>query len=246
MSGLVRIVAWMLALVVVTLPLAAVLNGWVAPDHWPIRQLQVVAEYQRVSEEQIRTTVAATMGRGYFDTDPLTVHAALAALPWVEHVEVRKRWPDRIEVMLIEYRARARWGDDRLLSEQGSLFSTPGAADLQGLPVLFGPDERVADVLEFFEEAQGLLSATGLPLAGARLSPRGSWSLQLKNGASVVIGRSPSPQMRLTRLVRVLSQLLQGAYRPFERIDLRYTNGFAIVWVSPESRADPDEPAGES
>ncbi len=233
MSGLIRVFAWLLALAVVTLPLVAVLNGWMAPDRWPIRHLQVTAEYQRVSAEQIRTTVAAQMGRGYFDTDPAIVRTALAGLPWVERVEVRKRWPDRIEVVLVEHRARARWGEGRLLSEQGVLFATPGAAQVQGLPRLSGPDDRVADVIAFFESAQRQLAGTGLSLEGARLTPRGSWSLQLRGGASIVVGRSVAPEARIARLVRVLPQLLEGERRPFERIDLRYTNGFAIAWGEP-------------
>lgn len=230
MSGLIRVFAWLLALGLAALPVVAVLNGWMAPDRWPIRHLQVTAEYQRVSAEQIRSVVAAQVGRGYFDTDPARIHAALAGLPWVESVQVRKRWPDQIDVVLVEYRAVAHWGQDRLVSAQGQLFSTPGAAALQGLPQLDGPDDRIDDVMAFHESAHQQLAAIGLSLHGVRLSQRGSWSLELGNGASIVVGRTALPQARLARLVRVLPQLLEGERRPFERIDLRYTNGFAIAW----------------
>ena len=246
MSGLIRIIAWLLALAVVTLPVVAVLKGWMAPDHWPIRHLQVTAEYQRVSAEQIRTTVAAQMGRGYFDTDPARIRSALAGLPWVEHAEVRKRWPDRIEVVLVEHRARAHWGRDQLISDQGALFTTPGASDIQGLPHLAGPDDRVEDVSAFYRSAQQQLSGTGLQLRGARLSPRGSWSLELADGASIVVGHTTMPEARLARLVRVLPQLLEGERRPFERIDLRYTNGFAIAWGDPDAAPAPVPEAGAS
>ena len=53
MSGLIRVFAWLLALGLAALPVVAVLNGWMAPDRWPIRHLQVTAEYQRVSAEQV-------------------------------------------------------------------------------------------------------------------------------------------------------------------------------------------------
>lgn len=237
MSGLIRIVAWLLALAVVTLPVVAVLNGWMAPDRWPIRHLQLTAEYQRVSADQIRKVVLAQMGRGYFDTDPAAIRSALAGLPWVEHVEVRKRWPDRIEATVVEHRARAHWGEDRLLSDRDVLFTMPGGTELQGLPRLDGPDDRVAEVLAFFESAQQQLAAIGLSLEGVHLTARGSWSLQLRGGASIVVGRTAMPEARIARLVRVLPQLLEGERRPFERIDLRYTNGFAIAWQSPASGA---------
>ncbi len=233
MTGLARLFAWILALGVVALPLVAVLNGWMAPQRWPIRHLQVTAEYQRVSAEQVRATVAANMGQGYFDTDPVALRQALGALPWVRNAEVRKRWPDRLEVLLVEHRARARWGHDRLLSDEGIVFEVPGAHALQGLPRLAGPDERMNEVVALYDRARQQLAGIGLTLEGASLSPRGSWSLRLQGGARIVIGRVEAPELRLARLIRVLPRVLAAEPRAVRRIDLRYTNGFAIAWEDP-------------
>lgn len=239
MTRLARVLAWVLALGVVMAPLVAVLNGWMAPQRWPIRHLQVTAEYQRVSAEEVRATVARHLGQGYFDTDPGIVRSALAALPWVRHAEVRKRWPDRLEVLLVEHRARAHWGEDRLLSDEGIVFAVPGAAELQGLPFLAGPDERMDEVLDLHERARRLLSGAGLMLEGTRLSRRGSWTLSLRGGARIVAGRQADPEARLARLVRVLPKVLTGERRAMRSIDLRYPDGFAVAWVQemPESPA---------
>lgn len=230
MNALIRLLAWALALAVVTLPVVAVLKGWVAADHWPIQRLRLTAEYERVSAEQVRGAVAPQLGRGFFAIDLHEVQRAVAGLPWVQQVEVRKRWPDLVEITLREHRAYARWGADRLLSDQGELFTASGLDQLQGLPLLEGPDARVADVVSLHTEARRIFTGSGLSVEGVRLSARGSWSLSLADGARVVIGRA-DPQPRLERLVRVLPQLVVGEARRFERIDLRYTNGFAVRWA---------------
>ena len=36
------------------------------------------------------------------------------ALPWVERADVRKQWPDTLEVQLQEHEPFAFWGQDRL------------------------------------------------------------------------------------------------------------------------------------
>ena len=241
MHGLVRFFAWVLALALVTLPVVAVLNGWIASEHWPIQRLRLTAEYQRVNAEQIRAAASAQLGKGFFAIDLAQVQAAVAALPWVERVEVRKRWPDVLDITVAEHRAFARWGDDRLLSDHGQLFRAPGGDDLQGLPEFAGPEGRIADVVAFHADALRILTGTGLVIRGARLSARGSWSLVLGDGARIMVGRSDQPKVRLERLVRVLPQLLTER-RPFERIDLRYTNGFAVHWAPPAS-ATPVEAA---
>jgi cell division protein FtsQ len=242
MNAAIRLIAWSLALLLVTLPVVAVLNGWIAADHWPIQRLRLTAEYERVSAEQVRSAVAPQLGRGFFAIDLAEVQRAVSALPWIDRVEVRKRWPDLIEITLREHRAYARWGADRLLSDRGQLFTASGLEQLQGLPLLDGPDARVGDVVALHAEAQRILTGTGLAVQGVRLSARGSWTLTLANGARLVLGRD-DPRPRLRRLVRVLPQLLAGEARGFERIDLRYTNGFAVRW-SPALDSTTPVPAG--
>ena len=44
MNALLRIVGWVLAVALVVLPVAAVLNGWVGAGHWPLTRLQASIE----------------------------------------------------------------------------------------------------------------------------------------------------------------------------------------------------------
>ena len=43
----------------------------------------------------VRAAVLPQVQRGFFAVDLKEVRAAVSALPWVEKVEVRKRWPDK-------------------------------------------------------------------------------------------------------------------------------------------------------
>ena len=93
---LLKSLAWAIALTLVALPVIGVLNGWFAVERWPVRYLQVEAEYNHVSAEQIRAAAAAHLGTGFFALQLEDVRAAVAKLPWVENVEARKRWPDTL------------------------------------------------------------------------------------------------------------------------------------------------------
>ena len=77
----------------------------------------------------------------------------MAALPWVERAEVHKRWPDVLEVRIVEHHPFARWGDDRLLSREGELFPATNVKPPANLPLLDGPDARVADVVAMYNES---------------------------------------------------------------------------------------------
>lgn len=231
-----KLVAWGIALTLVLLPVVGVLNGWFAAERWPVRQLRVDAEFNHVSAEQIRAAAATHLGTGFFALDLDRVRASVAALPWVEKVEVRKQWPDTLEVRVLEQQPFARWGDHRLIGHNGTLFSAPGAESIQGVPHLVGPDDRLSDVIDFYTRSQRLFSGTGLSVVGVALSERGSWTLVLGSGAEVEIGREQATS-RLQRFIAVLPRLEATRSGGFERADLRYANGFAIRWQTPAAPA---------
>lgn len=243
MNALLRIVAWMLAVVLVALPVVAVLNGWIGAERWPLRTLRVNGELQRVNAEKLRATVLPYAQRGFFAVRLEDAQAAVAKLPWVERAEVRKRWPDVLEVRVIEHKPFALWGKDRLLSERGRVFPAAGIKLPKGMPQLAGPDARVGEVVALYNESRVLFASSGSDVRALELDRRGSWSLTLSHGAAsistqVVVGRSDA-RPRLARFARLLPQLLsQHQQRALARADLRYTNGFALSWA-----AQPTTPA---
>lgn len=232
-----KLAAWTIALMLVALPVVGVLNGWFAVDRWPVKYLQVEAQFEHVSAAQIRATVATQLGTGFFALDLEHVRHSVAALPWVASVEARKRWPDTLVLLVREHQPFARWGAKRLIDRDGGLFSVPGGNALQGLPQLDGPDGALGDVVDFYTRTGPMLSGTGLILTGVRLTPRGSWTLTLAGGAQIRLGDT-DVVARLQRFIDVYPQIGAGHAAGFEHADLRYTNGFAIRWL-----AEPAQPA---
>jgi len=229
-NTLLRFVGWMLALALVALPVVAVLNGWIGSGHWPLTKMRATGEFERVDTALLRTTLLPFAQKGFFAVDLESAQAAVAKLPWVETAEVRKRWPDVLEVRVVEHRPFARWGKDRLLSEHGRLFPINGIAVPKTLPQLGGPDARVADVVALYNESRALFTPVGIDVSAVELDPRGSWTLALGNGTQVVVGRSEA-RARLSRFVRLLPQLMTQRTQMLARVDLRYTNGFALSWT---------------
>lgn len=238
MNAMLRLVAWLIAVALVAMPVIAVLRGWVGADHWPLTRLRATGEFQRVDTTLVRRTLLPYARRGFFAVDLKSAQAAVAALPWVEQAQVRKRWPDVLEVSITEHRPFARWGGDRLLSERGRLFQARGTRVPPGLPQLGGPATQVREVVELYQQSLALFSPVGMNVQAVEMDARGSWTVTLLDRAHgnapthVVVGRSEA-RARLGRFVRLLPQLLVNPERHIERADLRYTNGFSLTWRAP-------------
>lgn len=237
-----RVVAWLVAIALIALPIVGVLQGWFAADRWPVRQLQVQGELVHVDAGELKKAVAPDLRAGFFALDLERVRSAVAALPWVAQVEARKRWPDTLELRVSELHPFAHWGQGRLLDAGGRLFVVPGADAVPNLPRLSGPDDRVGEVIAFYQEAQRDFAPFHLVVDSVELSERGSWNLTLANGASIVIGRD-APEQRLARFIEVMPKLMSGRAGGFVYADLRYSNGFAVKWAdapaTPAARNSP-------
>ncbi|WP_434212994.1 cell division protein FtsQ/DivIB [[Pseudomonas] boreopolis] len=221
-----RILAWLLAVALVALPVVAVLNGWVGAERWPLSRLRVTGDFKRISPEQLRAVVLPYAKSGFFAVKLQDAQDAIERLPWVESAQVRKSWPDVLEVRVVEHKPFARWGADRMLSEQGRLFPVPPRLKDLELPQLDGPDGKTAEVVALYNESRALFAPAGLDVKRLALDARGSWSLGLSNDVQVVVGRDDA-KARLQRFARVLPQLADPA-QPIVRADLRYTNGFTV------------------
>ncbi len=231
MKALFRLTAWTLAIALVALPVAAVLNGWIGGERWPMRSLRVSGEFNLVSDQQVRETVSPYVRRGYFAVDLEQVRQKITDLPWVKRADVRKRWPDRLEVVVSEYKPLARWGDKNLLSENGEIFAIPKNTSYK-LPLFIGPDANATEVMSFYSYAKPLFLGMGLQVTTIEMSARGSWHLVLSDGLEIEVGRG-EPQQRLARFARLMPQILRNnETRQLARADLRYTNGFALSWKS--------------
>ena len=238
MSAMLRLLGWILALALVALPVVAVVNGWVGAAQFPLRTLRVQGQLQRVDEAQLRATVLPFAQRGFFAVPLDRIRDAVAVLPWVEHADVRKHWPDVLVVAISEHRPFARWGEQQLLSEHGRLFPVGRLQPPPGLPLLDGPEGRVPEVVALYNQARERLATAG-GVRGVALDKRGSWSIALADGTEVVLGRN-DPESRLERFAPLLPRL--AAEHPGQKLvraDLRYTNGFSLTWAALPKPAAP-------
>jgi len=224
-----RSAAWLLALTLVALPLIGVMQGWFAVGRWPLRQLRIDGPFEHVTAAQVRAVVRPHVAPGFFAVPLGEVRAAVEQLPWVASVDVRKRWPDVLEVRLRERSAAAIWQGGELVDAQGELFAVPADSTPTGLPRFAGPRTRAREVLDFFRETAPQLAPHRMQLAAVQMSRRGGWSLRLTDGTELVLG-SEDARPRLARFLAVQAPLAAAASGRLLRADLRYANGFAVAW----------------
>jgi len=203
--------------------------GIVAKERWPIRWLELNGSFHRVSADQLRGSLAPLVRSSFFTIDLQGLHDAALRNAWLASARVQKRWPDTVVVTIEEYVPVAHWNSGHLISTQGEVFAAPEADEIQGLPWLSGPDERLGQVLENWVKFNLMLDIRGLEIDQLKLDERGAWTMRLNKGTSLSLGREHAEE-RLQRLMSSWETLIYERGLPPQNVDLRYTNGFAVLW----------------
>ena len=143
------------------------------------------------------------------------------------HAEVRRVWPDQIDVRLEEQLPIARWGDEALLNNQGQAFAPRELAHYEHLPQLYGPKRAQQQVMQQYQVLSQMLRPMGFSVARLELRERGSWFLSTAQGIELLLGRDHLVE-KVRRFSAIYDKALKAQQTNIARIDLRYANGYAL------------------
>jgi cell division protein FtsQ len=193
-------------------------------DVFAVRQVVATAT-ERVTKEEIAQVTSQAMGDSLLRLSTGALEEALVQLPYVRSAEVHRRFPDSLEIELVEYQPVARLQDQSgrvwLVSETGRALEGADAASLPDLPLIvpdssftLTPGEQVPDAV-----------AAALPLAplfaagevGARLpaldrvtvSTGGYVTVKLVEGLELRLGDPTEFRQKLTAAAETLEVYLQ-------------------------------------
>ncbi|MFN0299105.1 MAG: cell division protein FtsQ/DivIB [Burkholderiales bacterium] len=196
--------------------------------HFALARASVIGVLDHVTREQVSDAITGRALGNFFSADLDLVKQLVEEIPWVRNADVRRQWPDRLEILVEEHRVLARWGDQKLINVHGELFVALARANL---PMLNGPAGSEAEMARRYYRFRELVKPLDAEPVELLMSPRYAWTLKLSNGMTIELGREQAKSLVDTRLQRFVDAhgAATGALgRKVMHADLRYPNGFAV------------------
>ena len=180
---------------------------------------------ERTSADSVYASLDVETGDPIFAADPELLRARLMELPWIADAEVRRFYPDRLSIRLIEKRPYAFWqvGSSVVMVERSGAVIDGAEPDLsEPLPLIIGPGapELAATILDVLDRQRAVSARLQ---AVERISER-RWDLILDRGIRVRL-----PETEWEAEVAELERLIvdQGVLeRDLEIIDLRFPDSY--------------------
>ncbi len=197
-----------------------------------VKQVDVMGE-GRLNEADVRAAIGIYPGEYFFGADLERAQLRTESLPWVDRAVVRRLWPNRIVVQLVETQPYALWqknGQFSLVSAKGEeIVKLEDVQSLpQGLKTLIGPNApEYAASIEAFLEVYPDIWARTQSLVHMR---SGRWDLYLSGGVKVKL-----PEIHIDAALQRLADLQQRTQildRDLAAIDLRLPDRVSFTPIS--------------
>ncbi len=201
-----------------------------------VNRIDVMGE-GRLREDDVRRALGIYPGQYFFEPDLADAKSRVESLSWVDHALVRRLWPDRVVVQIIERKPYALWQNEgliKLIDADGTVISDADPTQFAGLDLIVGEDAAMA-APEFQTEL------AGFPQLEARLDAmiyvNGSrWDLLLNDRQTRVQLPEQSRRAALSKLVE-LQASTQILDREIAVIDLRVEGRLTLTPAIPEKSA---------
>lgn len=221
---------------------AAALSRLAQQPKFQLKRIDVRGDLRYVTAASVRAALAGRLRGNYFTMRLEDTRRLFETVPWVARASVRRVWPDRLVVTLIEHRALGLWEGGRLLSDRGELFiANPDEAEIYGqLPEFSGPFSVAKEAARRYYELSAQFAPLSLRIGAIDISDRKAWSLRLTldqredtkhpSDIRVELGRDRAAMPlgeRVAQVVAAYPSVVAQLGGPPARIDARYANGLA-------------------
>jgi cell division protein FtsQ len=228
---------WVFTALVALIALILALDWLVRADTFPVRAVRFEGQFKQVTQVELEAAVMDAVRASFLRVDLDTVKARVERVPWVQSASVRRAWPRDVYVQFTEQQLLARWNGDAWVNQAMQAVRVPGGDLPPEAPQLEGPDGTQAQVFERYQALNDMLAASGLRLQRLSLTPRRTWRLELtqagratNNNVVLILDRDDT-ERKVERFARAWPELARTG-RAIRHVDLRYTNGFAVLWAS--------------
>lgn len=217
------------------------------PERVVLSQLTLTGDDNFTTEADIRKAIMELgLPNTYIAQDVDDIQQEIMRLPWIKQVSVRKQWPDRLIVHIVEYQPSYFWNEFFLLDKDGALFSVPKERIKNvDMPKLAGPIGKEKLILSLYGELETISKESSskalmLSINEASADERNSWQLIVNpcvggfcvddQNIKLMLGREKMVE-RYKRFIRFFSDIQAGlaSDERLVEVDLRYENGLSVT-----------------
>lgn len=202
------------------------------PQAFVIQELKIKGKFRYLEPLDVDSVLRAQELGNFFSVELDVLKAKVEALEWVQSADIRRQWPNSLNVSIVEHQPAMRWGDDKWISTSGSIITLPSNIDGANVITLSGDESQSKRILLQASRWKKEFAREGIELRKTKFSNSQAWTLrlfypELENEFELLLG-SEDVKERLARFKVLFNEQLRFSDKTLERVDARYPDGLAV------------------
>ena len=231
--------AWLNRIIVLVgggVVLIAAVQAYIYLQAIPVQYITVSGELEHTQTEAVQEMVQPALVGGFLRADLQLIRQQLEDLPWIYQATVQRKWPNALEIHVVEQLPIARWGDSGFLNHEGEVFRSGSERVQQDLPLLVGPEGAAKSMMAGYQRIVEILAPLHLAVQQLEVDERGQVQVVLAGGMQLILGAENFLE-RMHRFVAIYRRELAPQAGEVQRVDLRYQSGVAVTFAEPVDEA---------
>ena len=215
----------------IAVSMVVIVGVWVTKqvDDIPIKTIEIQSSLEKVNKTEIKTIAQNYMHGGFFTVDLEAFENQLNDIPWVYRATIKRQWPNKLVINLVEQQPYFRWGKQHLINKYAQIFYVDNLDDYLHLPLLEGVLGREKVIIDLYYRYQKDFERVGSKIISLKEDARYDKEIRLADGILINVGREQTEQ-QMRRCLHSLAMFTKAEREAIASIDLRHSNGFAVRW----------------
>ncbi|MBT7542586.1 MAG: cell division protein FtsQ [Gammaproteobacteria bacterium] len=221
-----------LLLILAFLTLIFFLNGKINDKkiYFPIKKISLVSHTNYSDKIKIyKKSKKYLSKKSFFNLKIIDLKKEIENVDWIRLADVRRVYPDEIEIYIIEHIPIAIWNDKMFLNDLGEIFFA-NDIDIK-LPKIYSTNDRNKIIFKYFVTFSKNLIKNNIHNSVIKMDENNRRSLTIKLSSNIIIYLGSNDIMnKIDTFFKVYNSLNSSDLTKIRYIDMRYLNGFAVGW----------------
>ena len=189
---------------------------------FPIEKIEITSTSSSYDNEKINDIVLSIQGQDLLSLDLSDIKRKIRSDGWIKDVELKKSFPDRLEIIIIPQKPYAIYNAKILMTDGDIIEASMLPHDL---PIIIDHTHNSLTSMNIMVLTSKLLQKIDLDIKKIEIH---NSLIKVFTSTNVLISDRDNYELNLNRLVVSFSDLQRVFKRDIKSIDMRYSNGFAI------------------
>jgi cell division protein FtsQ len=201
-----------------------IISPYTFDDWFPIDEITISGDYKYLERDQVMLVAENYLEGNFFTLNINLLRKGMKKLPWVKDVDIYRKWPNRITMIISQHKPIARYGMQGLINEEGEFF---GAAYEDYLPIFYGPREEIPILTIKYYSFNEILKEELIKIHKITFTKKKDWEIISTDGMKIKLNNI-RPEYDLKRFIKNYQNVLKSLNKRVTYVDLRYRDGFSI------------------